>query len=110
MGLQSLLLYLTVTSGYLIVTYVAGSKLTRSQTLFISALFLVFAVYALWGVTQYWYSGERVLSALEASGALEQIRLNYVGVEPQLIAFPMGVLGIIGSLKFMWDVRRASIP
>ena len=50
MGIQSLMMYLTVSSGYLIVACLAGAQLTRSQTLFVSALFFIFASYALWGL------------------------------------------------------------
>ena len=105
MGIQALMLYLTVSSGYLIVAYLAGAQLTRSQTLFVSALFLVFAFYALWGVAQYWASGDEARLALEELGA-DMIELNYLGLNPVVIALPMGVLGILGSLKFMWDVRH----
>lgn len=45
MGVQALLLYLTVTSGYLIVAYSVGAQLTKSQCLFVSTLFVVFACY-----------------------------------------------------------------
>ena len=110
MGIQALMLYLTVSSGYLIVAYLAGDKLTNSQAFFVSTLFFVFAIYALWGVTQYWASGDQARLALEASGALEEIELNYVGISPVVIALPMGLLGIIGSLKFMWDVRHSNAP
>jgi hypothetical protein len=40
---EMLSIYLTVTSGYLIVAYLVGSKLTRSQLIIVSGLYLVFA-------------------------------------------------------------------
>lgn len=52
MGVNALMLYLTVISGYLVVAYLAGRDLTVSQSRFISSLFVVFAAYALWGVVQ----------------------------------------------------------
>lgn len=106
MGIQALMLYLTVSSGYLIVAYLVGSKLTKAQVIFVSTLFFVFALYALWGVSQYWSSGDQARLALEASGAASEIELNYLGISPVVIALPMGLLGIIGCLKFMWDVRN----
>jgi uncharacterized membrane protein len=36
-------LYLTVTSGFLIVAYLAGRKLTKSQLIIVSCLYLIFA-------------------------------------------------------------------
>ncbi|MEZ5572225.1 MAG: hypothetical protein R3E64_09385 [Halioglobus sp.] len=106
MGVQALMLYLTVSSGYLVVAYLIGAQLTKSQTLFISTLFCVFAVYALWGVGQYWTSGYMAQLALDEKGVLDSVELNHLGVNPALIALPMGFLGILGSLKFMWDVRH----
>jgi TRAP-type C4-dicarboxylate transport system permease small subunit len=105
MGVQALLLYLTVSSGYLVVAYIVGNELTRSQALFVSGLFLVFALYALWGVGQYWSIGDEARIALEGLGA-DTIGLNYLRLNPAVIAFPMGLLGIFGSLKFMWDIRQ----
>jgi hypothetical protein len=43
MGINALMLYLTVISGYLVVAYLVGSDLSRNQSRFISALFVVFA-------------------------------------------------------------------
>ena len=106
MGIQSLMMYLTVSSGYLIVAYLAGAQLTRSQTLFVSALFFIFASYAVWGVAKYWAAGYDALLALEELDADMMVELNYLEVNPVVIALTMGVLGIVGSLKFMWDVRH----
>ncbi len=110
MGIEALMLYFTVSSGYLIVAYLVGASLTRSQVTFLSALFVVFIFYSLWGVSQYWAIGDEARIALEQLGALDQIRLNYLGLNPVVIALPMGILGMIGSLKFMWDVRRSNAP
>ena len=107
MGVQALMLYITVSSGYLIVAYLVGAQLTRSQTIFVSTLFVVFAFYALWGVAQYWTSGDMARVALELNGLADDVELNHVGLNPAVIALPMGILGIFGSLKFMWDVRKA---
>ena len=105
MGIQALMLYLTVSTGYLIVAYLVGMQLTKSQALFVSALFAIFAFYALWGVAGYWTTGDEARLALETALA-DTIDLNHLGVNPALIALPMGILGIVGSLKFMWDVRH----
>lgn len=106
MGVQALMLYVTVTSGYLIVAYLVGAQLTRSQVLFVSALFVVFALYSLWGVTQYWTSGYLTDLAFKEHIPHEYIELNRVGLNPALISLPMGILGILGSVKFMWDLRK----
>ena len=105
-GFEAMLFYLTVVSGYLVVAYLIGAHLARSQAVFISCLFIMFALYALWGVTEYWTSAEEARQALLAVGALDGVALNHLGVNAAIPALPMGLLGIAGSLIFMWDVRR----
>jgi hypothetical protein len=104
-GIESMTLYLSVISGYLLVAYFVGSNLTRSQAAFISSIFTVFASYALWGVAQYWWIGDMAREVLESRG-LNDIELNYIGLNPALIGAPIGVLGIYGALRFMWHVRH----
>ena len=106
MAVQALMLYLTVITGYLIAIYFIGAKLTKSQSLFISAIFTVFAGYSLWGVAQYWTSGYQAYLVRGDQGVLEAVELNYFGINPAIIATPMGLIGIYGALKFMWDVRH----
>lgn len=106
MGVNALLLYLTVISGYLVVAFVVGAQLTRAQARFVSALFVVFATYALWGVGQYWWTGDMARVVLESGEMGQHVRLNYLGLNPAVISVPMGLAGIAGALKFMWDVRR----
>ena len=106
MGINALMLYLTVISGYLIVAYLVGPRLTRFQARFISCIFVVFALYALWGVAQYWATGDMARQVLAAGEPGKSIGLNYLGLNPAWIAAPMGVAGIVGALKFMWDVRN----
>ncbi len=105
-GLAAMMMYLTVVSGYLVVAYLVGAQLARSQAVFISCVFVMFALYSLWGVTEYWTSAEEARQALIELGALDKVALNHLGVNAAIPALPMGLLGIAGSLVFMWDVRR----
>ncbi|KAA3639962.1 MAG: hypothetical protein DWP92_03890 [Armatimonadetes bacterium] len=106
MGVNALMLYLTVISGYLVVAYLVGGDLSRAQSGFISGLFVVFATYSLWGVVQYWWTGDQIRLILEAGPLANRVDLNWVAINPALIAGPMGLIGIGGALRFMWDVRR----
>ncbi|MEE4361353.1 MAG: hypothetical protein V2I63_07490 [Pseudomonadales bacterium] len=105
MGVNAMVLYLTVISGYLVVAYLVGTDLTPAQSRFISGIFVVFATYALRGVTQYWWTGDMARLALESGEPGTTIGMNAVGLNPALIAGPMGLVGIAGALRFMWDVR-----
>ncbi|MEP5570046.1 MAG: hypothetical protein ABJN62_19555 [Halioglobus sp.] len=105
-GLAAFMMYLSVVSGYLVVAYLVGAKLDRFQTSFISCVFVMFALYPLWGVVEYWTSAEEARQALIELKALEKVELNHLGINAAIPALPMGLLGIAGSLVFMWDVRR----
>jgi hypothetical protein len=38
------------------------------------------------------------------------VELNFIGVNPAVIACPMGIAGIYGALRFMRNVRKAKPP
>ena len=99
-GLASVGIYLTTVSGFLIVAYMAGRKLRRSQFFIISALFVSFS--SLMAFTAY--------SLVQRAVALE---IAYEGVTDALdrgpyVLMTLLVLGIVASLKFMWDIRTQS--
>lgn len=106
MGVNALMLYLTVISGYLVVAYLAGRELTVSQSRFISSVFVVFSGYALWGVVQYWWTGDQLRLFLESHDFGRVATLNALNLNPALIAGPMGIAGIFGALRFMFDTRK----
>jgi hypothetical protein len=96
-------IYLTVVTGYLITSFVAGARLIRSQTLILSFGFIVASFIATWaaygsGMTQVYYIGQ--LLGLDA-GAPQSARAWTIKL--------MGILmvgGTIASLLFMWNIRR----
>ena len=96
-------LYLTVTSGYLIVSYMVGSKLTRSQTAMVSALYIIVALMTTFGATGF------LMRAADYIGPLQQANPDrgYFGI-PIVTATITVILigGIFTSCKFMWDVRH----
>ena len=103
MGVNALALYITIVSGYLISSYVSAAHLSSLQAGFVSSLFVVFAGFTCWGVFEYWSSAFAAAQAIK-----EQFVFNRLGANPATIALPMMVLGILGSLKFNWDIRHAN--
>ena len=96
-------LYLTVTSGYLIVSYMVGSKLTRSQTAMVTALYVIFALITSFGVTGFF------LRAADYIGPLQQANPDrgYFGVSVVITIITIILIGgVFMSCKFMWDVRH----
>ena len=95
--------YLTVTSGYLIVAYLAGDKLTRSQMIIISTLYVSMAGMSAYGATAW---------AIRALYFAQQM-ITFDGAMPyppsEFIPAALGLFlagGIIACLKFMWDARH----
>jgi hypothetical protein len=97
---------LTVVSGYLIVAWLVGDKLTTAQVMMVNLLFLCTAPMMVWG----WLG--RYLAALDLQNQLLVLapqtteRINmYVIIGFPIILFIL----ILGSLKFMWDIRHPKI-
>ncbi len=95
--------YFTVTSGFLIVAYLAGDKLTKSQMIIISTLYIGMASLASYGATVWTLRG--VFFAFQQMDIDRNVPIyaNYF-IPISLSVFLAG--GIFASLKFMWDVRH----
>ena len=94
---------ITVISGYLITAWLVGSKLTRAQVTFINLLFLAFTPAMIWG----WMG--RYLVALKLQHQPHALNPDAIGgVSPYIIGLTTTIflLAVLGSLKFMWDIRH----
>jgi hypothetical protein len=101
--IDTLSFYMTVTSGYLIVAYLAGAKLSRLQVAVISTLYIFMSSTATYG-----------LYAFVARGMA--FSLKHSALDPEIVVYANPVLsivlsatlagGIIASLIFMWNIRR----
>ena len=93
----------SVICGYLVVAWLIGEKLTRAQVTLVNLLFLCSAPMLIWG----WLG--RYLIALDFQNRL--LELNPQAVERVSIYVITGMpiilsILVLGSLKFMWDVRH----
>lgn len=92
--------YLSVLSAYLFVAYSVGEKLTLSQNLLISTLFVVFSSvfsFATYGL-------------MEAAGRVyaSEFGTNGLLIRWGVIIGLCQVAGILGSLVFMYNIRNGS--
>jgi hypothetical protein len=91
-------LYFTAASGYLIVAYLVGEKLNRSQLLIISALFVVFALAMTF--TGFALSERAIQLEVEFEGERDTLdSVSYFMLIAQ-------ILGVLAAIKFMLDVRK----
>jgi hypothetical protein len=95
-------LYLTILSGYLIVAYLAGGKLTSTQCTIITIAFVLSALLFTWAVRGYGYR------AIFLIGKTSQEFHTWQMMDEPSLLFILAIMvgGVIAALKFMWDVRH----
>lgn len=100
LGFTAVVLYLTVLSSFLIVAYFAGAKLTRVQVVIVTGLFVLSAIFATWASIAF-LAAARELQLLQVTAPLYSRQ-----IAPHHLILPVELIGILASLKFMWDVRH----
>ena len=94
---------ISIASAYLVVAWVVGSKLDRSQVLLINSLFVSFTL--LFGLS--W--ARRIQVALSYQEELLKVnpdRMAEIGTWLPQGATILNILIILACLKFMWDIRH----
>ena len=102
-AMTAISIYLTIVSAYLVASFVAGSRLTSSQFAITGVLFISAASFFAY------VSVGCILRQDFYASMLGQIQTNSTIYVSRYLALMMGVtqaLGIVASLKFMWDVRH----
>lgn len=97
--MMAVTVYLTVLSGYLAVAYLVGAKLTRTQLVTITALFVAFALLFSFGSFGFFLAGV----GFRASDS--ELAFPFVRYLPTT-TFVLEILGIIAAIKFMTDIRK----
>ena len=105
-GTAVIAIILTIVSGYLLVAWLIGDKLTTAQVVLVNLLFLCTAPFLIWG----WLG--RYLVALDLQNQLivlapqtpERVSMYTIIVFPTILS-----ILILGSLKFMWDIRHTKV-
>lgn len=95
--------YFAAFTAYTVSAYLVGSKLTTSQVVFISAGYSIYSflcVFAIFG------AGSRFVDFTTAAEHLNPERAFSATYSQIYIGVALLLLGIIGSLKFMRDIRH----
>lgn len=100
-------LFLTVLSGYLLVAWMVGKKLDRLQLVLLNTVFvgvqlvLIAGWSARWNWFWHYYNQAKALNLLavpEASGTPIVVTVTML----------LMLLSVLGSVMFMWNIRRDS--
>lgn len=107
-GVANLAVLITLMSGYLVVAYLVGKRLTRTQILVTNALYLMSAFTIVSG--SFSVSLDMQIARKEMALLIPQLGLlNYAEVNiyfwPSIVVIINSCL-IVASLFFMWQVRH----
>jgi drug/metabolite transporter superfamily protein YnfA len=108
-GVANLAVLITLMSGYLVVAYLVGKRLTRTQILVTNALYLMSAFTIIAGGFQ--ASLDLQIARKEMALQIPQLDLfsyaeQSIHVWPSIIAIVNSCL-VVASLIFMWQVRNS---
>lgn len=103
---DSTTLFLSLISGYLLVAYLVGAKLTRVQTVIVSTLFTVGAGFQCWGLLTYEAAIEEYLTAKSAIGPLSPYQNSILGGNAGSFIASALAAGTLAALYFMCTVRH----
>ena len=98
---------LTLISGYLVIAYLVGTKLSGQQILLVNGLFLLSALSMAFPTFAAYERASFLLSL--TSEAYRSPRSAGIHLAPGASAVIFSG-AILASLKFMWDVRHPKLP
>ena len=102
-GMNGMALYMTVTSGYLIIAYLVGKNLTTYQVALISIMFVIFALLFTYGVLGFFdrasYFATQINQYTDSTFRQRRGLAILVGA--------VNIIGVLACLIFMWQVRNA---
>ncbi|MFT4815647.1 MAG: hypothetical protein ACI9IQ_001140 [Cyclobacteriaceae bacterium] len=97
-AMTAMALYFTIVSGYLIIAYMVGEELSKSQMFIVSSLFGVFAL--ILAYASYSFFAEASNVGNRASSSIEYWLPSVIGIAESA--------GIIAAFRFMFDIRKKS--
>lgn len=109
-GLTALAILLTIVSGYMVIAYLVGEKLTRIQVLLVNMVYIASGLSVL--TSNYGSVLDSATARAEAAQRIEELRSIATPVGeavPEIYAIIVAAVNslfLIISLVFMWQVRH----
>ena len=101
--------YLTILTGYLIVAYLIGRQLETSQVCVINSLFVAITVVQIYSVYNYAVEVESLLQMKAQLSDLTPFQHAMSQQYSMYITVLLMLFGVVASLYFFWNIRRAKI-
>ena len=94
---------ISILSAYLVVAYMAGNKMTHSQTVIVNSLYMLITIFLMWAMFVLVQRGNEM-----ATLAIEMTTQRTLGPTAYVALAIVGIFGAcsLASLKFMWDIRH----
>ena len=96
---------MTVLTGYLVITFFVGAKLTTFQVSFVNVVFLLSYISTWQTLIEYIATVEYFRDALEALGSELPLAGTALSAAPAY-SIAVACLLTIGALYFMWSIRH----
>ena len=103
------LAFLTVTSGYLIVAYLVGDKLTRAQVVLVSALFFFYATAQILAQISQINSILHIDHIMYESFPKSPMQRSSSAARLGFVWPVLEFLAVCACLHFMWSIRHPKI-
>ena len=100
-GMESVALYLTIVSGFLIVAYSAGSEIPKFLSAMITTLFFVFSMIVIFGGYETFFAAHNYSRIFGPELQYPTISIWYARA-----VVAAEIVGIIGCLVYMYQVRK----
>ena len=100
-----LALLITIISGYLVVAYIAGAKMTKAQVTLVNILYVLMSAFLIWACREMALRAAVFEDAAYAmaTGPVSEL---YARGDVAVAIISAFSLALLASFKFMWDVRH----
>ncbi len=95
--------WITIVSGYLITAYLAGERLNKSQVVILNTFYLWVSTVVIIGFYGSFNTQAHYVLELKAIVPDSPQLINHQIVWATTLA---SILGVVATLKFMWDIRH----
>lgn len=102
-AVSAIALYLTVISGFLVAAFMVGEKLNKYQMILVTSLFVVFSLFFTIGTYIQLVGNNNIVLIYGAEFGFEFFPNSYIWA-----ITTAEILGIIGSIYYMYDIRKNS--
>jgi hypothetical protein len=104
--IEALNLFYSLLFGYVLAAYVVGKKLTKSQVVTLSLLYLGAVIYNRFASYSIIQTAITIIEQLEGSGPSV---VNPLTPEGMIAILVISAIAVLASLYFMWSIRHPKI-